>query len=146
MFDEKQPLTGDNSNSAPTPTNRKILLADDDASLRRFLEVILKRLNYDVTCAEDGLQAMQFALSAGSNFDAVVADAVMPNLTGYDLCRMLKQNPQYKNVPLIILSGLENNSGNSDQTIADAYLLKGENLKERLDETLSRLLAAARSA
>jgi CheY-like chemotaxis protein len=65
----------------------------------------------------------------------------MPNLTGYDLCRILKQNPQYKNVPMVILSGLENNAENAEQCIADAYLLKGENLKERLAETLSRLLA-----
>ena len=74
-------------------------------------------------------------------FDAVVADAVMPNLTGYDLCRILKQNPQYKNVPMVILSGLENNAENGEQSIADAYLMKGENLKQQLAETLSRLLA-----
>jgi CheY-like chemotaxis protein len=134
MFDEKLPQSNDSS-----PPATKILLADDDTSIRRFLEIVLQRLDYDVTTAEDGLAAMQLALSA--DFDIVVADAVMPNLTGYDLCRMLKQNPKYKNVPLVILSGLENNAENADQCIADAYLLKGENLKRQLAETLSRLLA-----
>ncbi|HLM00142.1 MAG TPA: response regulator [Pyrinomonadaceae bacterium] len=134
MFDEKLP-----PGNASNPPAAKILLADDDASMRRFLEIVLARLNYDVTTAEDGLAAMQAALSG--DFDLVVADAVMPHLTGYDLCRMLKQNPKYKNVPLVILSGLENNSENTDRCIADAYLLKGENLKGQLDETLSRLLA-----
>ena len=134
MSDEKLP-PGNNS----VPPKTKILLADDDASMRRFLEIVLGRLDYDVTVAEDGLSAMQLAFAG--DFDLVVADAVMPHLTGYDLCRMLKQNPKYKNVPLVILSGLENNSENAEQCIADAYLLKGENLKVQLAETLSRLLA-----
>jgi CheY-like chemotaxis protein len=134
MFDEKSPQDNDS-----VPPKTKILLADDDTSIRRFLEIVLARLNYDVTTAEDGLSAMQLALAA--DFDLVVADAVMPHLTGYDLCRMLKQNPKYKDVPLVILSGLENNAENADQCLADAYLLKGENLKGQLAETLSRLLA-----
>lgn len=134
MFDEKLPPSNDS-----VPPKTKILLADDDASIRRFLEIVLERLNYDVTTAEDGLSAMQLALAG--RFDLVVADAVMPHLTGYDLCRMLRQNPKYKDVPLVILSGLENNSETGDQCIADAYLLKGENLKAQLPETLSRLLA-----
>lgn len=134
MFDEKLPQ----SNNSVSPKT-KILLADDDTSIRRFLEVILERINYAVTTAEDGLAAMTLALA--DRFDIIVADAVMPHLTGYDLCRILKQNPQYKNVPIVILSGLENNAENAEQCIADAYLLKGENLKERLVETLSRLLA-----
>lgn len=134
MFDENLPPSK-NSN----PPAVKILLADDDASIRRFLEIVLGRLDYDVTTAEDGLAAMQLALAA--DFDLVVADAVMPHLTGYDLCRMLKQNPKYKDVPLVILSGMETGAENADQCIADAYLLKGENLKAQLAETLSRLLA-----
>jgi CheY-like chemotaxis protein len=134
MLDEKLPPGNDS-----VPPKTKILLADDDASIRRFLEIVLGRLNYDVTTAEDGLSAMKLALA--ENFDLVVADAVMPNLTGYDLCRILKHNPQYKNVPLVILSGMENKAENPDQCLADAYLLKGENLKHQLAETLSSLLA-----
>ena len=83
---------------------KKILLAEDDDSMRRFLEVILRKANYDVVSAEDGLVAMKAALEI--EFDAVVADAVMPNMTGYDLCRMLRQNADKKQIPLIILSGL----------------------------------------
>ena len=134
MFDDKLPQS-----DTSVSTKAKILLADDDASIRRFLEVVLKRIDFDVTTAEDGLAAMQIAFAG--NFDLVIADAIMPHLTGYDLCRMLKQNPQYKNVPLIILSGMENNSENAEQCLADAYLLKGANLKQQLAETLSRLLA-----
>ena len=118
----------------------KILLAEDDASMRRFLEITLQRADYEVTSAEDGLAAMQIALS--ESFDAVVADAVMPNLTGHDLCRILSQNPNYKNTPLIILSGLEQEiSANVAEGCADTYLVKGGDLKETLLDNLARFIA-----
>jgi len=118
----------------------KILLAEDDASMRRFLEIILQRADYEVVSAEDGLAAMKIALA--EKFDAVVADAMMPNLTGHDLCRMLRQNFDYKNTPLIILSGLEQEvSASVEQNCADVYLVKGVNLKEDLTDHLARSIA-----
>jgi CheY-like chemotaxis protein len=126
-----------NDNDSP---KRKILLAEDDASMRRFLEITLQRADYEVTSAEDGLAAMQIALA--KKFDAVVADAVMPNLTGHDLCRMLRQNPNYKDTPLIILSGLEHEiSANIEHECANVYLVKGANLKEELTGNLEKYTA-----
>lgn len=114
---------------------RKILLAEDDSSVRRFIEIILQRADYDVSTAEDGLIAMKIALE--NDFDAIIADAVMPNLTGFDLCRVLRENSRYSNKPIIILSGFENAS---EANLANAYLMKGNNLKELLLEKLSSLL------
>jgi DNA-binding response OmpR family regulator len=116
----------------------KILLAEDDSSIRRFIEVILQRANYEVLAAEDGLSAMKLALS--NNVDAIIADAMMPNLGGYDLCRMLRQNPLFKDVPFFILSGLEKDHFSDSECRIDAYILKGTNLKERLLETVSKFL------
>ena len=135
MFDEE--FTSPKETKSP---NSKILLADDDASLRRFLEVVLRRAGYEVVSAEDGLAAMQIALT--ENFDAVIADAVMPNMTGFDLCRFLRQNPHYENAPLVILSGMETDAGETQKCLADTYLLKSENLKDQLVETLAELLTA----
>lgn len=127
----------DESPTISETPQRKILLAEDDSSVRRFIEIILQRAGYDVSSAEDGLAAMQIALE--KMFDAVVADAVMPNLTGFDLCRILKENPNYQNTPFIILSGHENNS---EANLADAYLLKGNDIKETLLEKLSALISS----
>lgn len=119
---------------------KKILLAEDDASMRRFLEITLQRLNYEVLSAEDGLAAMKIAIE--NDIDGIVADAVMPNLTGYDLCRMLRQNDSKKNVPFIILSGFEKkDSDDADSFLADAYLTKDNDITEKLEETLSRFLS-----
>jgi len=67
----------------------------------------------------------------------------MPNLTGHDLCRMLRQNSDYKSIPLIILSGLEQEiSATLEEDCADLYMVKGANLKEDLRKNLKRLIAA----
>ncbi len=127
-------MSGENS------LEMKILIAEDDAAMRRFLEITLQRAGYKVMSAQDGLAALKIALS--EKFDAVVADAVMPNLTGQDLCRMLRQNPAFTDAPLIILSGLEQElSANIEQDCADNYLVKGGELKEQLITALSNLLS-----
>lgn len=116
---------------------QKILLAEDDISMRRFVEITLQRADYEVSTAEDGLSAMKLALD--NEFDAIIADAIMPNLTGFDLCRVLRQNPHYQDKIFIILSGFDSQSEND---LADAYLLKSNNLKEDLLEKLSSLFVA----
>ena len=111
---------------------KKVLLAEDDSSMRRLIEITLQKAGYEVLAADDGLAAMQIALA--TQIDVLVADAIMPNMSGYDLCRMLRE----RKIPCIILSGLaENNSG---EEIADVFLIKDTNLKEELLATLSKLL------
>jgi DNA-binding response OmpR family regulator len=111
---------------------KRVLLAEDDASMRRFIEVILQKADFEVLTAEDGLAAMQLVLE--NKIDAVVADAIMPNMSGYDLCRMVRT----RQIPCIILSGLDET--NSDSELADLYLTKDTNLKEKLLEALQKLL------
>ena len=120
---------------------KKLLVAEDDASMRRFLEVLLQQAGFDVISAEDGLAALQ--LAAGGGIDAVIADAVMPNMSGYDLCRILKADANFSNTSFIILSGLPNGH---NENIADLYLLKEENLKEKLLAELARLFAVQPTA
>ena len=117
---------------------KKILLAEDDASMRRFVEIILRQAGYEVLPAEDGLQAMQIALE--NKINAVVADAIMPHLSGYDLCRMLRGNVENKDIPLIILSGLAQKNTDESEFLADHYLVKDANLKENLISTLEKLI------
>jgi CheY-like chemotaxis protein len=119
--------------------SRRILFAEDDDSMRRFVEVILRKENYEVVAVEDGLKAMQSALK--TDFDVIIADAMMPNMTGFDLCRMLRQNDGKKHIPLIILSGLEQDTtGKAENCLADYYLAKDGNLKGNLIQTLADIL------
>jgi DNA-binding response OmpR family regulator len=124
------------------PPKKIILLAEDDYSMRRFIEITLQQAGYNVLTAEDGLEGMKLALE--NQIDAVVADAIMPNLTGYDLCRMLRNHPEKRTVPLIILSGLDReNPDKPAEHLADVFLTKGTNLKVDLLNVLNGLFYPA---
>jgi CheY-like chemotaxis protein len=117
-----------------------VLLAEDDRSLRRYLEVILRRAGYEVTAAADGLEAMKAALSG--TFDAVVTDAVMPHLSGQELCRFLRSHPKLGQMPVVLLSGADKVAKTQDApSRPDAYLSKPVR-PEELTDCLARLLDA----
>lgn len=119
-----------------TLEKKKILLAEDDASMRRFIEITLQKAGFEVLTAEDGLTAMELSLT--NEIDAIVSDAIMPNMNGYELCRMVRANSAAdKKIPCIILSGL---SETSESELADVFLTKDTNLKDQLLGTLLTLL------
>ncbi|HEX8650554.1 MAG TPA: response regulator [Pyrinomonadaceae bacterium] len=118
-----------------------ILLVEDDRSIRRYLEVILQRAGYTVIAAADGLEAMKAALA--SPIDAVVTDAIMPHLNGYELCRFLRRHPKFSRLPVVLLSGLDRaDSSHSEEDRADVYLAKPVR-PEELTGCLARLMLTA---
>jgi CheY-like chemotaxis protein len=116
-----------------------VLLAEDDRALRRFLEVVLERAGYKVVPASDGLEAMKLVLS--TPVDVVVTDAMMPNLSGHEFCRFLRNSPTLSHLPIILLSALERKETNHNAEQADAFLSKpvsGESLVECIEKLLAR--------
>ncbi len=122
------------TNKLPDHAAKKILIAEDDASVRRFLEVVLCRAGYEVWAAENGAAAVQKAFEI--NFDLIILDAVMPNLSGSEAGRILRGHPNFTNVPIVILSGLDAETGFD----ASARLLKTPNMQEELLNVVARLL------
>jgi DNA-binding response OmpR family regulator len=100
----------------------RILLVEDDKALRRYLEVTLQRAEYKVVTAGDGLEAMKLALSAA--IDLVITDEMMPNLSGHELCRFLRNSPKLAHIPIILLSGMERKDVSSEAGLVDAFLAK----------------------
>jgi len=125
----------------PPKARAAVLLAEDDRSLRRYLEVVLRRAGYEVTAAADGLEAMKAALSG--TFHAVVTDALMPHLSGQELCRFLRKHPKLSTLPVVLLSGADNKTASLQDTSAraDVYLSKPVR-PEELTDCLARLLDA----
>ena len=119
------------------PARHTVLLAEDDRSLRRYLEVMLRRAGYEVLTAADGLEAMKALLS--NRVDAVVTDALMPHLSGHELCRFLRDHPKLRSLPVVILSGADAQPSSPDAG-ADVYLSKPVPAEE-LAANLARLLA-----
>jgi CheY-like chemotaxis protein len=122
-------------------TRGTILIVEDDRSIRRYLEVILQRAGYSVLSASDGLEAMKAALT--SAVDAVVTDAMMPHLNGYELCRFLRHHPKLSRLPVVLLSGFERADAARDTgDRPDVYLAKPVRPDE-LTGCLARLLLKA---
>lgn len=132
------------SSSVPRPVRTpgaRVLLAEDDRALRRFLQVILERAGYTVVPAADGLEAMKIALS--SPVDVVVTDAMMPNLSGHELCRFIRNSQTLAHLPVILLSALEQKESNDGEQV-DAFLSKpvaGEDLVNCIEKLLARTRA-----
>lgn len=68
----------------------RILVVDDEESIREFLEIMLKKEGYEVTTAEDGLVAKE--ILSKKSFDMVVSDMQMPNVTGIELLKYVKDS------------------------------------------------------
>lgn len=125
--------------SAESGRQTRVLLAEDDRALRRFLEVVLERAGYKVVPAVDGLEAMKLVLS--TPVDVVVTDAMMPNLSGHELCRFLRNSPTLAHLPIILLSALERKDANHNAEQADVFLAKpvsGESLIECIEKLIGR--------
>lgn len=68
----------------------RILVVDDEESIREFLEIMLKKEGYEVVCAEDGAKAKD--ILARRSFDMVVSDLQMPHMTGMELLKHVKDS------------------------------------------------------
>jgi len=79
----------------------KILVVDDEASIRRILETRLSMIGYDVVTAADGEEAIE--TFRNSEPDLVVLDVMMPKLDGYGVCQELRKE---SDVPIIMLTAL----------------------------------------
>ncbi len=80
----------------------KVLVIDDSNTIRRSAEIFLKQGGYEVVLAEDGFDAL--AKVSDHQPDLIFCDILMPRLDGYQTCAIIKRNPNFAGVPVIMLS------------------------------------------
>jgi CheY-like chemotaxis protein len=146
MITQEESLLEEPSITAPpneTAAKRaRVLLAEDDRSLRRYLEVVIGRAGFDVVSVPDGLQAMKTLLT--SPIDIVITDATMPNLSGYELSRFLRNTPHLSRLPIILLSAQEKKESSQEAEPVDAFLAKPVSAVDLID-CIGELLSARTS-
>lgn len=89
-------------NPSPAPGAGRVLIVEDDASLRRLLEMRLVADGYSVRLAEDGEVALE-ALR-GWTPDIIVSDVMMPRMSGLSLCRAVREDVRLDAIPIILLT------------------------------------------
>ena len=80
----------------------KILAVDDSSSIRRMVQLTLSEDDHDVTTADDGMLGLGAAEK--EQFELVITDINMPNMSGYELIHALRAMPNYRNIPIVCLT------------------------------------------
>jgi twitching motility two-component system response regulator PilG len=80
-----------------------VVVIDDSPTIRKIMELTLQRMDLRVVSAASGVAGL--AAVAEHNPVLIFLDIVLPNVNGYQLCQVIKRNPRYQHIPVIMLSG-----------------------------------------
>jgi len=121
----------------------KVLIADDDESLRRLISEVLPRHKFEVYEAADGYQTLETVKNLQP--DIVLLDIMMPGIDGLEICRAMRDNPHTRNIPVIMLTAKAQVQDKLDgiESGADDYITKPFDpveLQARIDMHLRRYL------
>src|SRR5438874_7890892 len=82
---------------------KKILLADDSITIQKVVELTFSDGDYEVTAVNNGAKAIQKL--AEMRPDIILSDIIMPEKNGYEVCEFVKSHPEYRTIPVVLLTG-----------------------------------------
>ncbi|MBU4288560.1 MAG: response regulator [Proteobacteria bacterium] len=125
---------------------KKILIVDDDIDFCEATKIILESKAYKVSLAYDGKEGLNIARSEQP--DLVILDVMMPEMNGYDVCVVMKADPELSSIPVILLTAVNQEMFRTSftkemglMTEADDYIAKPvepEDLVEAIEALLKR--------
>ncbi len=118
---------------------KKVLVVDDDPNVGLLISAVLKKYNYAVTTLYDGAEVL--ASLRDSKPDLILLDLRMPGIDGYALCKRIRETPDTKDIPVIILSGVSEVDAkvNTIELGADDFITKPFDVRE-LRARINRIL------
>ena len=122
--------------------NAKILVVDDETYIVDLVKFNLEKEGFEVIVAHDGMTAL--GMVDEENPDLVILDIMLPVMDGLEVCRMLRQNPRFRNLPIIMLTA----KGEEVDTVlglemgADDYIKKPFSPREMVARVKARLRAS----
>jgi CheY-like chemotaxis protein/chemotaxis signal transduction protein len=135
-----QPATGKKTVPQVKRKERRILVVEDAFSTRELERSILETHGYLVDTAVDGLDAL--SRMTENKYDLIVSDIEMPRMDGFELCRTLKKNEGYKDIPFVIVTSFqkEEDKRQGMEVGAAAYIVKSAFEQTNLLDTIERLV------
>lgn len=117
----------------------RILIVDDMPSNVLLLETIVSEEGYDALAATNAFEALE--ILKREVVDLILLDVMMPKMNGFELCRLLKADPKYRSIPIVILTALAQKSNRIEgiEAGADDYLIKPFDRREILARVRSLL-------
>jgi two-component system chemotaxis sensor kinase CheA len=121
-------------------SEKRILIVEDAFSTRELEKTILETHGYLVDTAVDGLDALD--RMTANRYDLIVSDIEMPRMGGFELCRTLKSNEGYKDIPFVMVTALqkEEDKRRGMEVGAAAYIVKSAFEQKGLLDTIERLV------
>lgn len=125
------------------PEKKRVLIVEDEKDMVSVLKIRLVSIGYDIFAAYDGQEGL--ALAQKQNPDLIILDLMLPKLDGYKVCRMLKFDDKYKDIPIIIYTARSQESDRrlAEECGADAFIPKTLG-QEVLVDKIKKLLSSAR--
>jgi len=104
----------------------KVMLVEDDNNLREIYEARLLAEGYEIVSAQDGEEAL--ALAVKEKPDLIIADIMMPKISGFDMLDILRTTPETKDVKVVMMTALSQaeDKARADKLGADRYLVKSQ--------------------
>lgn len=120
-----------------------ILIADDSPTAVTLLTRILSPLGHHIVTATDGDEAHRALAQA--RFDLIILDVVMPRYNGFELCRLLKSNPETATIPVFFVTSMDREADRwwGLKQGADEYIMKPVDAGALVEKVQARLAAAA---
>jgi len=124
----------------------KVMVIDDSKTIRRSAESLLQKAGYEVLTADNGFEALPIISS--QHPDIIFIDIMMPRLDGYQTCALVKNNPKYRDIPIVMLSSKDGLFDRAKGRVvgAEQYLTKPFTRDDLLDAIRTHLLGKNKDA
>jgi CheY-like chemotaxis protein len=128
---------------------KKILLADDSITIQKVVELTFSDGDYEVTAVNNGAKAIQKL--AEMRPDIILSDIIMPEKNGYEVCEYVKSHPDYRSIPVVLLTGTFEpfDPDRAEKAGCDAVVTKpfeSQSLIHKVEELISQAQAAPAAA
>ena len=118
----------------------KIMVVEDDASLREIYSIRITAEGYEVVSAGDGEEAL--AMAVREKPDLILSDVMMPKISGFDMLDILRSTPETANIKVVMMTALsaEDQRQRGERLGADRYLVKSQVGIEDVVNTIHEVL------
>ena len=124
---------------------KKILLADDSITIQKVVELTFSDGDYEVSAVNNGAKAIQKLSEMRP--DIILSDIIMPEKNGYEVCEYVKSHPEYRNIPVVLLTGTFEpfDPDRAEKAGCDAVVTKpfeSQSLIHKVEELISQAKSA----
>jgi CheY-like chemotaxis protein len=125
---------------------KKILLADDSITIQKVVELTFSDGDYEVTAVNNGAKAVQKLSEMRP--DIILSDIIMPEKNGYEVCEYVKSHPDFRNIPVVLLTGTFEpfDPDRAEKAGCDAVVTKpfeSQSLIHKVEELIAQSASAA---